>query len=353
MVTSIFRRTGVKYHDRCYRYVLCDTGHLVESIRLAANEIGIHATVLHHYDDARIAQYLKIADVELEEGVMAVLALSSFPLTPSFVLPAFMFEQNQILLTDDFQEKRLSADLLDSFFHPLGITSEIQKVTSLSLKSTTLSHPTSALHSSSSASYLPISHDPHDALLSGQDQHSPTLFSLLFRRRSLRHPALDASIPLEHLLAILRLGFSRRTRFTPFITLHLAALRIDSLDAGIYTLDHLNASPFVLNFSHSPLSLNRLIGQVALNQSIIANSAAVLILGILKRTLLDEYAARGFREAFIEIGSISQRILLAALAFGWAARPVGAFFEYHTANLLKIDLDSQTCLHFICIAKES
>ncbi|MDP3085846.1 MAG: SagB family peptide dehydrogenase, partial [Rubrivivax sp.] len=73
VATAVFRRTGHKYRDRSYRYVLADLGHVLENLRLAAGACGAHADFIDRFDESRAAATLAID--EGEEGVLALVAL--------------------------------------------------------------------------------------------------------------------------------------------------------------------------------------------------------------------------------------------------------------------------------------
>ena len=73
VATAVFRRTGHKYRDRSYRYVLADLGHALENLRLAAGACGARADLVNRFDEARAAATLGID--EGEEGVLALVAL--------------------------------------------------------------------------------------------------------------------------------------------------------------------------------------------------------------------------------------------------------------------------------------
>lgn len=66
VVTAIFGRTGHKYRDRTYRYVLADLGHALENLRVAAGAAGAQARFVAGFDESRAAATLGVD--EAEEG---------------------------------------------------------------------------------------------------------------------------------------------------------------------------------------------------------------------------------------------------------------------------------------------
>ena len=73
VATAVFRRSGHKYRDRTYRYVLADLGHAIENLRVAARAVDARCTFALQFDEARCAAALQLD--EAEEGVLAWLAL--------------------------------------------------------------------------------------------------------------------------------------------------------------------------------------------------------------------------------------------------------------------------------------
>ena len=73
IATAIFQRSGHKYRDRTYRYVLADLGHALENLRVAAGALVVPARLVAAFDETRLAAALGVD--EREEGVLAVVAL--------------------------------------------------------------------------------------------------------------------------------------------------------------------------------------------------------------------------------------------------------------------------------------
>jgi SagB-type dehydrogenase family enzyme len=53
ILSAIFQRTRWKYHERTYRYVLMEAGHLGQNLYLAATSLGLSACAIGaFFDDA-------------------------------------------------------------------------------------------------------------------------------------------------------------------------------------------------------------------------------------------------------------------------------------------------------------
>ena len=60
IATAIFQRSGHKYRDRTYRYVLADLGHALENLRVAAGALVVPAHLVAAFDETRLAAALGV-----------------------------------------------------------------------------------------------------------------------------------------------------------------------------------------------------------------------------------------------------------------------------------------------------
>lgn len=74
VLTSIFERNMYRYREpRTFRTIHMDSGHVLATIELISNELGIETQVLMNFDENEILK--KINASKFEEGVMAVILL--------------------------------------------------------------------------------------------------------------------------------------------------------------------------------------------------------------------------------------------------------------------------------------
>ena len=74
LATAWWRRSGHKYGDRCYRYVLADLGHALENTRQTVTALGGGVSLLPWFDEAALAARLGVD--EAEEGWMICFCLA-------------------------------------------------------------------------------------------------------------------------------------------------------------------------------------------------------------------------------------------------------------------------------------
>ncbi|MFH1827199.1 MAG: SagB/ThcOx family dehydrogenase [bacterium] len=61
IITSVFDRTRIKYHDRGYRYILIESGHLAQNIMLLVTELGLGSCAIGGYIDSAVNELLDIS----------------------------------------------------------------------------------------------------------------------------------------------------------------------------------------------------------------------------------------------------------------------------------------------------
>ena len=73
LISSVFDRTRIKYGDRAYRYILFDTGHLMQNIYLESASLDIGCCAIGGFSDNKINSLLDLK--EEEEAVIYISAL--------------------------------------------------------------------------------------------------------------------------------------------------------------------------------------------------------------------------------------------------------------------------------------
>ena len=85
LATAVFRRSGHKYGERTYRYLLGDLGHALENVRVAGQALHVGVHFARAFDESVWADALQLD--EREEGVLAQLWLTDAAATPRPVAP--------------------------------------------------------------------------------------------------------------------------------------------------------------------------------------------------------------------------------------------------------------------------
>lgn len=307
LASALFRRTAFKYHQRAYRYVAADLGHLLENLRLAAHQAGQQVELLQQFDEMQAARALGIDGVE--EGVMAMAALRA-PHMP----PTGGNATGPLLQRQQFHAA------LPRTAHPLGATG--------------------AIHDAASLAHGDTDHKDVIALPAAALPAASTHDTVVKRRSSRRYD--DTAVPLHALSAMLA-ALPQPPLLSHALRINLVVNRVQGLQPGVYrygpghTLRRAASGDKALQAQ-----------QAALDQQVIGDAAVVLVLSAERQQVLAQ-GARGYRHALIEAGLIGERWLLGAVAHGLAACPVGAFYDDEAAAL--IGRQDEWVLHFAALGR--
>lgn len=142
-------------------------------------------------------------------------------------------------------------------------------------------------------------------------------------------------------------GWSIRTAPSPGglfpIDLYCVALRVEELESGLYFF---NASTHGLEQIIARDFAAELGEATYLPEA--AKSAAVCfaLSGVFQRVAF-KYGERAYRFALIEAGHIGQNLLLAAVAAGFGAVPIGGFYDDKINDLLQLDGCEEAALYLV------
>jgi len=305
MASAIFRRTAFKYHQRAYRYVGADLGHLLENLRLAAHQAGQRIDLLRQFDEMQAARALGIDGVE--EGVMAMAALHDAGAAGG-PPPALPFPSGEFTPPSP------------SPAHPLGATGDI--------------------HAGASLAYRTA--DGRDAIaLPPATLPAAGTHDTIVKRRSIRRYT-DSAVPLGAVSAMLS-AMAQPPLLSDALRINVVVNRVQGLAPGVYRYGPGHALRRVANGDMAAQAQ-----QAALDQQVIGDAAVVLVLSANQQQVLAQ-GARGYRHALIEAGLIGERWLLGAVAHGLAACPVGAFYDDEAAAL--IGRQDEWVLHFAALGQ--
>jgi len=325
VATAIFRRSGHKYRDRTYRYVLADLGHALENLQVATQALGAATMLQRRFDEARTAALLGVD--EAEEGVLALAVLRPAGRAPNG------------------DATRWQAPVLSTVgAAPLGVTDAMHRATSLRAAASApavvpLSPLVSLMPETSAANTMPLP-PPMTALVDP--------LRIIAQRRSVRRFAKSA-LPLQALSALL----SAMGRPTPQLS---DAVRIDVVTQAVQGLETASwrydpaAHGLRMRVRHDG-GLRRRSRAAALDQDVIGDAAAVLVLSMARAAFAADPSGpgRGYRHAFLEAGLVGERLYLEAGALGLGVCAVGAFYDEEAAALVGVDPQHEWIVHFAAL----
>ena len=344
VATAVFRRTGHKYRDRSYRYVLADLGHALENLRLAADARGAHADFVNRFDESRAAATLGID--EGEEGVLALVALrpravagptvDAAPPTPTAEGPTQPAPRWVVPPASAGQAL------------PLGVTSAVHLATSLRAAAPPASAAPAAAPAAAAAAAPAGSLALPLAAASGAN-----VLAIIATRRSVRR---FAPTPLSQSALAGVLAGMTAARSPPLLSAAVQVYVVVNAVAGLAPGAYLYESgPHRLVPRRANTDLRATAQAAAFDQDVIGGAAVVFVLAIERATFAADPSgpARGYRHAFIEAGLVGERIYIEADARGLGACAVGAFYDREAAALVAIDPDREWVVHFAALGVPS
>ncbi|MCZ8177064.1 MAG: SagB family peptide dehydrogenase [Burkholderiaceae bacterium] len=330
VASAVFRRSGHKYRDRTYRYVLGDLGHLLENLRVAALALGIAAQPWRHFDESASAALFGLD--EAEEGVLARWALGAGAAQAVAAAEAQAWQ---------------AAPLAEG--GALGITDAVHRATSLRPVPGAPAALPVPVPAAATAPPAVAGGDGAWALPAPAPAAMPPLERIARRRSERRYARTPLSAAA---LSALLDAALRRTGpvLSEAVRVHVLAAAVDGLAAAAWRYDPRGHR---LLLSATPDDLRPRARSAALSQDVVGDAAAVIVLALERAAFAADTAgaARGWRHAFLEAGMVGERLYLEAAALGLGCCGVGAFHDDEAAALLGVDPAREWVLHFVAIGR--
>jgi SagB-type dehydrogenase family enzyme len=320
LASAVFRRSGHKYGDRAYRYVLADLGHLLENLRVAAAALSLPMRLLPAFDEATAAKALALDQVE--EGVLALMA--------------FLPESADVISVSALAPVPAESTAL-------GVTEAIHRATSW--------RPETGPRSSAAPAPAPsgaTSRAPAALPLPPPQSHTLAPLVCIAQRRSIRRYSA-ALLPAAALSALLDAAARRQgPLLSGAVRVHVLTHAVQGLPPAAWRYDATTHRLLRSGAAPVPRTASR---QAALDQDVVGDAAAVFVLTLHRASLLaDPFgAARGYRHAFIEAGLLGERLYLEGTALGLGVCGVGAFYDDEAAALLGTPLAEEWPVHFVAV----
>ena len=337
VATAIFRRTGRKYGDRSYRYVLADLGHALENLRIAAGALGVGTRFVAAFDESRAAQALGVD--EAEEGVLAVVALGA----PAAAAEPSASTPTRAAAPHGEASRWLAASPAASGA-ALGVTAAVHAATSLRLASAP----------SPAAAATPLHRPSVQALIALPPAASvaPDWLAVIATRRSVRRYT-KTPLPLPVLAEVLaRMSALHVPVLSAAVRVNLVAHDVAGLAPGAYRYE---PERHALVPRRVPSATRAAARAAALDQDVVADAAVVFVLSIDRAMFAADALgpARGYRHAFLEAGLVGERVYLEAGARGLGACAVGAFYDDEAAALVGVDPAHEWVVHFAALGAKA
>jgi len=323
VLTGLLWRSAWRYHERGYRRVLLDTGHVLANIVAYAPTEGFAAIPAPAFVDAEL-NGLFFFD-EAKEGALVCVPLfeedeapPAFPLWPSPRVPTPALRPRTFSCEDDLRES-----------------------------ATVSLHCATACSQPAPLGDLPVGIDP--PLVSDRSiplEHAPELAGKMAEAIEARRSARtfgERPISLSDLGRALGFAFGRGedraasfpTREAGLLHAHLVARRVAGLEPGLYEIEGAGESLLPISVGDFEQELLHL----SLGQEIARSCAAAVVFSAPSDASIEAYGERAYRYLHLEAGGIGERLQLAMTQLGRGACGVGGFFDDEAAALIDIDTE--------------
>jgi SagB-type dehydrogenase family enzyme len=320
-LSGIFFKSAWKYRARAFRYVLLDTGHVLENLVLALASEKIVFSCHYDFNDD-VAGELVGLDTNREAGLVCVHAgVSDSRTSSSTSKPAPL--PSDILATGQVSDSEVSYDEIISAYrsgcNPMPPDDSQTEI----------------------SNDIGVSCDAWDPIgVREPDRDSnPFTWSVTHRRskRNFIKQPLAKEIFMQ-LLDLLCRAFGQSGPENRYNCLRLGFItgKIQDMENGFYLLDPEKRQIGLVKSGHFIDS----IASVCLDQQWLAHAAVHFLLMTNLREVDTHYGPRGYRYAMLNAGRLGQLIYLGATALGLGCCGIGALYDGEAQKLLGLNPDS-------------
>ena len=325
-LTGIFFRSAWKYRARAFRYVLLDSGHLLENLILAMASEDLVYTCHYDFNDEKMGRLIGL-EGQREVGLVCVNVFGT-PLSGTQAPAA----QNTITV-DRLPAEIITASRVSAREAIYGEILDVHQAgNSLSASKQPL-EPMINIIGVTTEDWAKVQQTTSD------DQERPHALSVLHRRSKRNY----INRPLEkakfmRLLDLLCRSYDQNRYEDRFGGLAVGLLtgKIEDIDPGFYLLD-----PQRRRFGR--VTTGEWVGpmtSVCLDQNWLAQAAAHFLLMANLKEIDYHCGPRGYRYAMLNAGRLGQLIYLGATALGLGCCGIGALYDGEARNLLGLNEDS-------------
>ncbi len=321
-LTGITFRSAWKYKARAFRYILMDTGHVLENLLMTLRAEGLSATV--HYDIDREASDLLLGCDPKREICFACVRISgsgapsSTPAAPLSPLPQNILDAGKVCEKEE-------------------VFDEIEQIT---LAASRLPEP----GTSPPPMWKRLEVTP-DSWQSIEPPSSPALsdFSITIVRRRSRRNFVQKELPGATFNGILDILSNHSKREQPVrppygacVSTGLLVQNVAGISPGFYICDFQNNL-----FGKVREGLfNDAMATACLDQQWLQNAALHFCFMTDLGQLNEICGPRGYQYALLEAGRLGEAVYLAATTFGLGCCGVGALYDGEAKGLLSLGPDS-------------
>jgi SagB-type dehydrogenase family enzyme len=330
-LTSIFFRSSWKYRERAYRYVLLDTGHLVENLFFSLRAQGLPLALHYDFVDESVNRLLAVDP--RREGCLAVAPVYSGgeSLSGKVAMPektdANLAAASQVAISE--KEHGLIRQIHDDSSACVSRSSDRSEMGQhLGL----------------------VLEGPQGIGLPQGVVETMGYPKALFARRSKRNfvPEPISAVNFGRLLKLVCAPCDDMEQGPRpggnTLSVGFLAAHVEGVKPGFYLLARSTETMFLV----SPGCMTGDMAHICLEQAWLANSAVHFVFLSNLQRLGSIWGARGYRYACLTAGRLGQRIYLGATALGLGCCGIGAFYDGEAATLLGVN-DMTALLYVVAV----
>ena len=336
ILSGIFFRSSWKYRKRAFRYVMLDTGHLVENLGSALAYAGLPCSVRYDFVDEHLCSLLgldrrkeacfAIVDVRLEgllNGAERGVSQTE-PMAPDLEMTNASMVSTHEVAYDAIKQIYLGSSERMKVSHP---GSEMPFVT--------LPEP---------RQWFPVRHQDVN---SARTDYAGVVQGRRSRRNFVREPITMTSF--MRLLSLMgKTPFSCKTVKPYLLPVRTGFLvgHVEGFDHGFYRFDAEKKRYGLLK----PGSFMEKMAGICLDQLWLANAGVLFLFMANLKALDDSWGARAYRYAMLDAGALGQRLYLGSTALGLGCCGIGAYYDNEARVLLDLNDDSYL-LYLVAVGK--
>lgn len=318
IVTGSFFNSAWKYRERAFRYILLDSGHLLENLSLALKAVGLDFLIDPGMDDDKISRFLSL-DTKKEVPLACLNVGWDDPVGDDFYPSGPRAE-----------EKNCRSDLPS---YPL--LQAIYRLGKNAVQSDDASYPTAkGLKTSGLKDFdfgmfkqTPARINYSDAVILRRSKRN-----FIFETLAI-HPAV---VLLETASSLYRNPNGLAAKGIAQLSLGVVCRNVEGLEDGFYLFSREKSTLLGINQGQYQNALSR----VCLNQEWISNAGMNFLFMVNLSTLEKTRGPRGYRDLLTVSGRIAQRLYLAATGLGLGCCGVGALYDEEAQSLFALDRDN-------------
>ena len=308
VLSGLWQRSRWRYHDRAYRRILLDTGHVLGNLVHAAGHEGFQAQVRSRFVDSRLQSLLFLNDEE--EGVLALV-----PLVP--------WQSSAVQTRDENEPLIVRASAGD----PLTTPPSEDAIVAL--------HRAGELSGNPPAHPLPMGEDSAEEdvtlhpLQATMADLSGEFCSISVQRRSTRQftgasiDAADMERVLDFSHRFMRAGSTQLLGAAPLLDVHCLSLRVKGIDSGHW---HYCAENHHLALKKRG-DHRRALQEFCLGQELAADAAAAVIYSAPLSAAVEVWGDRIYRDLHLDSGFLGHQINLACMRLKAGVSGIAGFFD--------------------------